>query len=299
MRAAESLAAAEVSHATRFLKIAGLVLAFDDPSGPEPDLWPYTNFETDPEKPDATFKIFRRLPPEFPGAELVQRSPDYWELHRWRERWLINTSLETDSDFIRKAVISPDWTSGEIYVIPNPIGDWERGPACAFSYPLDQLILSSLLARRGSLMLHACGVVDRGRGYVFMGRSGAGKSTTAALWHKAGATVLSDDRVILSRQKDHWRIHGGPWFSRARLCAALSAPLAGIFTLAHGQTNRLELLKDAKAYLEILPHSVIPTWDQEARQAGFDAAATLAETAPLRRYHFLPATSAVDFIRAL
>lgn len=299
MSAAGSLAAAEVSRATRFLKIGELVLAFDDPSGPEPDLWPYTNFETDPAQPDASFKIFRRLPPEFPGAELVRRTPDYWELHRWHGRWLVNTSLEIDSDFIRKAVISPDWTSGEIYVIPNPIGDWERGPACAFSYPLDQLILSSLMARRGELMVHACGVVDRGRGYVFLGRSGAGKSTTALLWHKAGATVLSDDRVILRRQDGRWHIHGAPWYSRARLCAALSAPLSGIFTLVHGRTNRLEPLQGAQAFLEILPHCVIPTWDHEARQSGFDAAAALAESSPLRRYHFLPATSAVDFIRAL
>lgn len=294
----ESASAARPALTKRCLAIGGIVLAFDNPDGPEPSIWPYMNFATPPAQPAAQFKIFRRLPPEFLGAKLVHRSGDYWELSRWRGRWLVNTTMEIDSDFIRKAVIDPDWAKGEIYVLPNPIGDWERGPACAFSYPLDQIILSGLLAGQGALMVHACGVVDRGRGYVFMGRSGAGKSTTAALWHKAGATVLSDDRVILRRSDGLWSVHGAPWYSRARLSSPESAPLHGLFTLAHGKENSLKPLKDSSAALELLSHCVVPTWDPERRLRAFDAAACLVEEAPLRRFNFRPATSAVDFIRA-
>jgi hypothetical protein len=299
VKAAASLEVPGRSRAGRCLKLGGLVLSFDDPSGPEPSPWPYANFESPPAEPDARFKIFRSLPPKFPGAKLLHRSSDYWEIHRWRDRWLIDTSLEADSDFIRKAVIDLDWKSGEIYVIANPIGDWERGPARAFSYPLDQLILASLLAGQGALMVHACGVVDQGRGYVFMGRSGAGKSTTATLWHKAGATVLSDDRVVLRRQGGCWRVHGAPWYSRARLCSPASAPLEGLFTLAHGKANSLEPIKDSRAALELMSHCVVPVWDPERRLRVFDAAASLVEAAPLRRYYFRLATSAVNFIRGL
>jgi serine kinase of HPr protein (carbohydrate metabolism regulator) len=46
--------------------------------------------------------------------------------------------------------------------------------------------------------MHACGLVDRGDGYLFCGRSGAGKSTSAGLWQRE-PRVLNDDRVLIQR----------------------------------------------------------------------------------------------------
>src|SRR5262249_20236905 len=65
-------------------------------------------------------------------------------------------------------------------------------------YPLDELLVIHYLARERGLEVHACGVRDAdGRGYLFAGQSGAGKSTIARLWlGEPAATILSDDRVI-------------------------------------------------------------------------------------------------------
>src|SRR5215469_6722666 len=58
---------------------------------------------------------------------------------------------------------------------------------------------ADVIVRAGWGEVHACGVEDSdGRAYHFVGQSGAGKPTTARLWHKArGIHVLSDDRIIL------------------------------------------------------------------------------------------------------
>ena len=68
-------------------------------------------------------------------------------------------------------------------------------------YPLDELLLQGLLARGRGAEIHACGIADgSGRGLLFVGQSGAGKTTMARLWEgERGITVLSDDRIILRR----------------------------------------------------------------------------------------------------
>ena len=54
------------------------------------------------------------------------------------------------------------------------------------------------LARHSGILIHASGIEINQKGYIFAGRSGAGKTTIAMQFlarHYAG--LLSDDRVIL------------------------------------------------------------------------------------------------------
>lgn len=60
-------------------------------------------------------------------------------------------------------------------------------------------VLPLVLARRGRLVLHASAVSWDGQVVVFLGRSGAGKSTLAAACAAAGATVVSDDCLVVRR----------------------------------------------------------------------------------------------------
>jgi hypothetical protein len=50
-----------------------------------------------------------------------------------------------------------------------------------------------LLRQRGFLPLHASAVAIDGKAVLFLGESGAGKSTTAAAFHSRGHDVLADD----------------------------------------------------------------------------------------------------------
>ena len=57
--------------------------------------------------------------------------------------------------------------------------------------------LFPLLLARGYYDLHAAGVVRQERGYLLLGESGSGKSTTALALVEAGWHYLSDDAVLL------------------------------------------------------------------------------------------------------
>jgi hypothetical protein len=58
-------------------------------------------------------------------------------------------------------------------------------------------VLGLLLRLRGKICLHASAVAFNDKSIVFVGRAGAGKSTTAAAFARKGFAVLSDDIVAL------------------------------------------------------------------------------------------------------
>ena len=75
------------------------------------------------------------------------------------------------------------------------VPDFSRGHVCLhrpffadapsvdpLEYPLDELLVISLLGQGRGVEIHGCGVVDGSSGYLFVGQSGAGKTTIARLW---------------------------------------------------------------------------------------------------------------------
>ena len=59
-------------------------------------------------------------------------------------------------------------------------------------------IIGIILCQRGLFLLHASAVRIKNEALVFMGIPGAGKSTTATAFGKAGHTVLTDDLVAIT-----------------------------------------------------------------------------------------------------
>jgi hypothetical protein len=71
-------------------------------------------------------------------------------------------------------------------------------------YPLDELLIMHRLTQEKAIELHSCGIVrPDGTGNLFVGHSGAGKSTTTRLWTaREDVEILSDDRIIVRRDED-------------------------------------------------------------------------------------------------
>ena len=104
-----------------------------------------------------------------------------------------------------------------------------------------RVLYAHLCARSGGLLLHAAGVIRDGRGHVFFGRSGSGKSTTARLSRAAGCTVLSDDLVILRKVEGVFRVFGVPFRGTAMEIprTRADAPLAGLYALVKAPQHAL------------------------------------------------------------
>lgn len=77
----------------------------------------------------------------------------------------------------------------------------DRDSAVPLEYPLDEVLITHRLAREKGIELHGCGIVGpKESANLFVGHSGAGKSTMARLWTACECVeVLSDDRIIVRR----------------------------------------------------------------------------------------------------
>lgn len=171
-------------------------------------------------------------------------------------------------------------------------------------YPLDELLIMHRLTQERAIELHGAGLVRaNGVGNLFVGHSGAGKSTTTRLWSQAeDVEILSDDRIIVRRDQSdlsRMRMYGTPWHGEAMYASPGSALLERILILQHGKGNVLTKLSTSEAMAELFARSFVPFHRHEYVDSALQFLQELVEVVPIYRFEFEPDERAVDVIRNL
>lgn len=194
-------------------------------------------------------------------------------------------------------VLDRDLRHGDLYCSEAA---WQKYDPQPVSYPIEEALTINLLAQGRGILLHASGVIDNGRGLLFNGVSGAGKSTMATLWEgREGVTVLSDDRVIVRERDGRFWAYGTPWHGDARILSPEAAPLERIFVLRHAEANEVTRLESAGAVSQLLARSFPPFWDAEGMAFTLAFLERLTEAVPCYALGFVPDESAVEFVRCV
>jgi hypothetical protein len=183
----------------------------------------------------------------------------------------------------------------------------------ALEYPLDELLITHHLSLGRGVELHGCGLVrNDGESFLFVGHSGAGKSTTARLWKGyLPVEILSDDRIIVRRAPSRaakgvgqecpthtFMMHGTPWHGEAAFASPGRAPFRRIFLLEHGSKNRIERLSRSAAVGELLARSFTPFYQPRFVAPVLALLEEMADALPCYRFQFVPDQSAVERILA-
>jgi hypothetical protein len=165
-------------------------------------------------------------------------------------------------------------------------------------YPLDELLIMHRLTQENAIELHSCGIVQAdGAGNLFVGHSGAGKSTTTRLWTShEDIQVLSDDRIIVREHSGEMFMYGTPWHGEAAFALPGRAPLKRIFVLEHGHGNVLMRLNRSQMVAELFARSFVPFHRHEYVDAALSFLERLADSIPCYRYSFEPDERAVERI---
>lgn len=94
-----------------------------------------------------------------------------------------------------------------------------------------------------------------GRGYLFLGHSGTGKSTHARQWLAAfdDAWLLNDDNPILRVMEDgEVRVYGSPWSGKTPCYKNAYARVGGIVKLSQAPHNKIRTISLPEAYAYML-----------------------------------------------
>ncbi|MGA8806229.1 MAG: hypothetical protein WB973_00025 [Thermoanaerobaculia bacterium] len=197
----------------------------------------------------------------------------------------------------KTALFDRDLRKGRILVRPDVYLADTMGP---LDYPLDEVLIAHLLGRGRGVELHGCGIIDHdGRGQLFVGQSGAGKTTTARVWlADAHYDIVSDDRVIVRFVNGAWRMFGTPWHGEAELSSPQSAPLAAIHLLVQAPRTELVSLPPAQAAAALFGCTFPPFYDAEALSFTLECLERIVRDLPVRALRFLPDRSIIECVRS-
>lgn len=178
------------------------------------------------------------------------------------------------------------------------ISSFEGLLPCPLDYPFGEILMILVLSQGRGIMAHACGIDDRGRGYLFAGNSTHGKTTLARLW-KDQAIILNDDRIVIRKKGDHFWMYGTPWHGEYTGVSPQGVPIEKIFFLHHADRNSVKKYNGASAASMLLARSFPPLWDAEGMKFTLDFCSQLVSVVPCYQLNFVPDENIVDFIRCV
>jgi hypothetical protein len=254
-------------------------------------------FAVDSDDVDVNISIEAMTLPLPTAGRLLFDSGAVWRAYDNDGGFRIDCFSELFGDLPYKiAMFDRDFRAGRILMRRDVLGDWMH----PLDYPLDEVIVAHLLGRGLGVELHGCGIIDRdGRGQLFVGQSGAGKTTTARVWLSEGDyEIVSDDRVIVRFVDGEWRMFGTPWHGEAELSSPVSAPLGAIHLLVQASRTELVSLPPAQAAASLFGCTFPPFYDAEAIAFTLECLDRIVSDVPVRALRFLPDRSVIDCIRS-
>lgn len=131
------------------------------------------------------------------------------------------------------------------------------------------LLYAFTSAGHETLLIHASAVEYNGRGYLFLGKSGTGKSTHSRLWTEniAGAHLVNDDNPVVRMREGVAYIYGSPWSGKTPCYQNMKVPVGAIVRLHQAPDNIIMALHGVKAYAAVIPSCSCMKWDREMSEA--------------------------------
>jgi hypothetical protein len=216
----------------------------------------------------------------------------------------MNEEILQDEDFVKMVIghvgeqsyfefLLYDKCEGRMIVSAN----YQEATVTAPTDPLYVVSTASMLmftlttARMGTALFHSSVVEHRGHAYMFLGKSGTGKSTHTRLWlqHIEGTQLVNDDNPVVRVYPDGSAVlYGSPWSGKTPCYRNVNYPIGAIVRLSQAPRNRIRRLEDIEAYAAIVPSISGKRWDKVMADGLHDTENALAMRVPVWHLECLP-----------
>lgn len=105
------------------------------------------------------------------------------------------------------------------------------------------LIYTMSTAAHSTLLIHSSTIENGGKAYMFLGKSGQGKSTHSDLWvkHIASSTLINDDNPIIRITPDGTAtVYGSPWSGKRPIYKNVHYPIGGFAAIEQRKENSIK-----------------------------------------------------------
>ena len=213
--------------------------------------------------------------------------PEYTEVYRREE------------PYITTIVCGHTASGNDVFKFGNSLflicsKDYREGRIIMPEYKLKKVFYEALkmmydlaTAGKDTLHVHAAVVSCGGKGYLFLGPSGTGKSTHAQLWmkHFEGTELVNDDNPVVRDGV----VYGSPWSGKKTPCYRnVSVPIGGIVMLSQAPYNKIRRLSGIEAYVAVVESVGSMPWDSRISEGFHQTTNRLAQTIPMWHLECLP-----------
>jgi hypothetical protein len=156
-------------------------------------------------------------------------------------------------------ITSEDYKSNVVY-ISEAMAD--RYAEFALSNAM-MLLYTFCTSPSDTLMVHASVIAHDGGGYMFLGRSGTGKSTHSRLWlnHIDDTYLLNDDNPVIRFMDGQAYVYGTPWSGKTPCYKNESMPLKAVVRLSQAPYNKIVHLAPLQSFASLMPACSCMRWD--------------------------------------
>jgi MoaA/NifB/PqqE/SkfB family radical SAM enzyme len=239
-----------------------------------------------------------RLQKQDLGTEVYRRPP--WAIYQKGSSWIYLgiPPQERDEELDRMAVFNENHTHARIYSRHDKL--YREGKLGSLTmFPTDQILLARVLADREGCYFHSSGVKLDDKGFLFVGHSEAGKSTTVTML-KEKAEILCDDRIIVRKKAEGFRIYGTWSHGDVPDVSAASAPLQAILFLKQSPGNRIVPVEDRKDSLQnLLACLITPLETTDWWEKTLSFIETLVKGVPCYTMYFNKSGEIIESLRSL
>ena len=258
---------------TKYYKVAGHVFSLSLPESCT--IWPrltqYEPFEID--SPDAEplfeLELVRDEYAPLEGGELVYDVPTedgetVIKLWRNKDSWDFDMSPDKRIPCHSHMRSNADFSRGRLMLDTRKVSDALFGINNSL-----MLLFAFRTAPLGTLEMHASMVGNSGKAFLFLARSGTGKSTHSSLWlkHIPGTELMNDDNPIVRVWPDGRIIaYGSPWSGKTPCYRNVEAPVGAFVRIRRCSENKITPLGLLESYALLYSSS-----------SGFKADKTIAD----------------------
>ena len=180
--------------------------------------------------------------------------------------------------------MSPGFGNVRIAVLPQ---DARYAGALSSAIMISYTFATSHLA---TVAVHSSTVLYKGKGYMFLGKSGTGKSTHSQSWLRNfdGCELMNDDNPIIRIIDGRVVVYGSPWSGKTPCYKQLCAPVGAMVALAQAQHNSIAKLGKVSGFANVFSAASTLLCHKESYDAILDTMLRVAENVPIYRLENLP-----------
>lgn len=152
------------------------------------------------------------------------------------------------------------------------------------------LVYAFASAPYGTLLMHASVIRNNGTGYLFLGKSGTGKSTHTRLWLRyiPGSDLMNDDNPVVRVMNGQVYVFGSPWSGKTPCYRNVAAPVGAFVQLQQCPENTIRRENVLESFASLLPSISTMKWDERIYKMNCDTISDIIRLSPIYHLGCLP-----------